>query len=309
MSTQLYEFQPPNNMEAIRTNIINRIKQRKENDKQSMTPTLSPTSEKLPFSHLDNGLPSPPIESCAFEEKEAKLPTEMVMSALLELSSTKHEFQSPPSPVLSCSKSSPASSVVTDTEAIRLKIKSLQEEKHRLFQVMKDLLSKPKDRTDPPATTLVPPNTPQDGDCTHSSSNSSSSLQSVNHTHPNTNFNKNNTNNNNNNNSHNNPTHNNYHNHINHHINLNNNNNNNHVRPSPSIIRSRSISHNEYRPASRYGNYYDHRRTSTRFYGGGGYDNRGYNYTPINNSSNINQTRPYPSSISSSSTTYMVMFI
>ncbi|ORE19047.1 hypothetical protein BCV71DRAFT_226594, partial [Rhizopus microsporus] len=110
-----FEFQPPTNIRAIRTSIAQRIKQRNEKKQQIC---------------LDNGLPSPPIE--AYESD--KLSTDQVMNALIDLSS-KEPMSSPP--LSPCTKEPSL-----DTEAIRQRIKQLQEEKHKLFQTMKDLLSK-----------------------------------------------------------------------------------------------------------------------------------------------------------------------
>ncbi|KAG1448867.1 hypothetical protein G6F46_008885 [Rhizopus delemar] len=118
-----YDFQPPMNMNAIRSSIVQRIKQR-----------------NVEKTCLDNGLPSPPIDT--FES--TKLPTDQVMNALYELSSD----DKPLSPVSttststsSSSSSSSSSSEELDKESIRQRIKLLQEEKHKLFQMMKDLLN------------------------------------------------------------------------------------------------------------------------------------------------------------------------
>lgn len=124
MTTKRYEFQPPTNIDAIRSSIIQRIKDRSVNNNDTSTSPLTPPPQsdeydkKLPFLHLDNGLPSPPIETCCYEEDQ--LPTEMVVNALMELS--------------------PA---VDSSQVIRERIRLLKEEKHKLFQAMKDLLSTP----------------------------------------------------------------------------------------------------------------------------------------------------------------------
>jgi hypothetical protein len=143
-----YEFQAPSNMSAIRSSIIQRIKQRNVTKRSFSSPPPhsydDKYNEKHSYSALDNGLPSPPIETCTYEENE-KLATEMVLSALLELTQ-----EMPPSPVMS--KASSESSGVEDgdctpllesSRVYREKIRLLKEEKHKLFQVMKDLLSKP----------------------------------------------------------------------------------------------------------------------------------------------------------------------
>ncbi|GAA5812457.1 hypothetical protein MFLAVUS_005913 [Mucor flavus] len=123
MTTKRYEFQPPTNFDAIRSSIIQRIKSRSVNNDTSTSPLTPPPQsdeydKKLPFLHLDNGLPSPPIETCCYEEDQ--LPTEMVVNALMELS--------------------PA---VDSSQVIRERIRVLKEEKRKLFQAMKDLLSTP----------------------------------------------------------------------------------------------------------------------------------------------------------------------
>ncbi|KAI8051376.1 uncharacterized protein B0P05DRAFT_562507 [Gilbertella persicaria] len=177
MAAQQYEFYPPTNMNAIRYTIMQRIKQR--NEHRQDTPLTPPTSKHdmdkiLPYHHLDNGLPSPPIESCSFEEEQTS-------DSLLSMhSSTTNILESPPSPVLSLNAKSPTSidgtadtissipvvNTTTDAattaatespEEIREKIRLLKEEKHKLFQAMKDLLSQPKMNATTPAS---PPPTP-----------------------------------------------------------------------------------------------------------------------------------------------------
>ncbi|KAL9548188.1 hypothetical protein MBANPS3_005803 [Mucor bainieri] len=244
-----YEFQPPMNMNAIRSNIMQRIKQRNEHNKQPLTPPPSSSSSvaaskhDIQYIHLDNGLPSPPIESCTFDEDVDTF--EMANSH----SSTLPD--SPPSPVMSLTKSCSSSTTETavgdttveSSEAIREKIRILKEEKHRLFQTMKDLLSQPA----PPPVALEtaaaasaaaaapivekpvlkqqqPPVVSKPMVERSRSQSRDNSLKS---------------------------------------------------RP---ISRSRSISHTEFsRPLSRYtgGNYYHDRRSPPRFYGN---DNRSYPY-------------------------------
>ncbi|CAO3693228.1 unnamed protein product [Rhizopus stolonifer] len=98
MTAQRYDFKAPMNMNAIRSSIIQRIKQR-----------------NVEKTCLDNGLPSPPIEAY-----ENKLPTEQVMTALIKLSDDKPKEM--------------------DKDLILERIRSLQEEKHKLFQMMRGLL-------------------------------------------------------------------------------------------------------------------------------------------------------------------------
>ncbi|KAI8065004.1 hypothetical protein BDF21DRAFT_496617 [Thamnidium elegans] len=141
MTTKRYEFQPPTNIDAIRSSIIQRIKKRSVNTNNTSSSPLTPPPQsdeydkKLPFLHLDNGLPSPPIETCCYEEEQ--LPTEMVVNALMELS--------------------PA---VESSQVIRERIRLLKEEKHKLFQAMKDLLStppaQPKEQPSPVTITTRP---------------------------------------------------------------------------------------------------------------------------------------------------------
>lgn len=142
-SATRYEFQPPTNMNAIRSTIMQRIIKR--------NPTV-----KHDF-HLDNGLPSPPIESCTFEDEQNEQKTsEVVHPALLEMSSPTATLpDSPPSPVITTD--------IESSEAIREKIRLLKQEKHKLFQTMKDLLSQPKKPLKPTSVvseaTSTPPTT------------------------------------------------------------------------------------------------------------------------------------------------------
>ncbi|KAG0737028.1 hypothetical protein G6F57_008895 [Rhizopus arrhizus] len=115
-----FDFQPPMNMNAIRSSIVQRIKQR-----------------NVEKTCLDNGLPSPPIDT--FES--TKLPTDQVMNALYELSSDDKPLSPVSTTSTSSSSSSSNSSEELDKESIRQRIKLLQEEKHKLFQMMKDLLN------------------------------------------------------------------------------------------------------------------------------------------------------------------------
>lgn len=130
MATKRYEFQPPTNIVAIRSSIIQRLKKRTSvNTPPTPPPQANEYEEKLPFLHLDNGLPSPPIETCCFEEEP--LPTVMVVNALMELSPS-----------------------VESSIVIRERIRLLKEEKHKLFQVMKDLLSTPPKEEQPSPVTI-----------------------------------------------------------------------------------------------------------------------------------------------------------
>ncbi|KAI7904398.1 uncharacterized protein BX663DRAFT_504928 [Cokeromyces recurvatus] len=138
MPVKRYEFNPPSNIDAIRSNIMQRIKKERY------------TTKSLNF---DNGLPSPPSEACSTFEDEISLtePVSPVDSV-------------PDSPLLS-------TRVEESSDAIREKIKLLKEEKHKLFQTMKDLLSQPKDTTTTNAMTTKPTIA-----TTTTSSSSSSSL-------------------------------------------------------------------------------------------------------------------------------------
>ncbi|CAO3629554.1 unnamed protein product [Mucor hiemalis] len=157
-SERYYEFQPPTNMKAIRSSIMQRIKQRTEKSNASSVAsspsplTPPPTSNREEFDnkkstfllHLDNGLPSPPIETCLYEEEESTLPTEVVVNALLELNEELDNNTKPAAVV-----------TLATSEELRERIKLLKEEKHRLFQVMKDLLSKPASSTSMETTTAA----------------------------------------------------------------------------------------------------------------------------------------------------------
>ncbi|EPB82644.1 hypothetical protein HMPREF1544_10629 [Mucor circinelloides 1006PhL] len=238
-----YEFQPPMNMSAIRSNIMQRIKQRNEHNKQPLTPPPSSSSiaskHEVQYVHLDNGLPSPPIESCTFDEDVDTFEMANNHSSTLP--------DSPPSPVMSLSKSSSSStteSTVAETtfessEAIREKIRILKEEKHRLFQTMKDLLSQPAQPVAPEAVAAVAAAAPIIEKPAPKQQQPAVSKPMVERSRSQSRDNS--------------------------------------LKSRP-IIRSRSISHTEFsRPLSRYtgGNYYHERRSPPRFYGN---DNRGYPY-------------------------------
>lgn len=137
MATKRYEFQPPTNIVAIRSSIIQRLKKRTSvNAPPTPPPQANEFEDKLPFLHLDNGLPSPPIETCCFEEEVMPSPsTVMVVNALMDMSPTVEDSSS----------------------VIRERIRLLKEEKHKLFQVMKDLLSTPtKEDVEPSPVTTRP---------------------------------------------------------------------------------------------------------------------------------------------------------
>lgn len=118
--TQCFEFQEPTNMNAIRSNIMQRIKKRND--------TLSPIhSKQQPAALLDSGLPSPPVESCTYEEEEEQT-----------------SYTTMPSPASTVSDS--PTTQLESANAIREKIQLLKQEKHKLFQTMKNLLSEPEDK-------------------------------------------------------------------------------------------------------------------------------------------------------------------
>lgn len=136
MATQRYEFQPPTNIVAIRSSILQRLKKRTSN---VITPPTPPPQaneyeEKLAYLHLDNGLPSPPIETCCFEEEED---TTTTTTTIAKVDMVVNVVELTPS---SCA---PADTKLESSSVIRERIRLLKEEKHKLFQVMKDLLSTP----------------------------------------------------------------------------------------------------------------------------------------------------------------------
>ncbi|KAK4517960.1 alpha tubulin suppressor [Mucor velutinosus] len=265
-----YEFQPPMNMNAIRSNIMQRIKQRNEHNKQPLTPPPSSSSvaaskHDIQYIHLDNGLPSPPIESCTFDDVDT---FEMANNH----SSTLPD--SPPSPVMSLTKSCSSSTTGTtvggttleSSEAIREKIRILKEEKHRLFQTMKDLLSQPAQpvaaETVVAAASTVAASIIEKPAPKQQESVVSKPMAERSRSHSRDNSLK-----------------------------------------SRPISRSRSISHTEFsRPLSRYsGNYYHDRRSPPRFYGN---DNRSYpynrsSYPHTSSQQSQSQTASLPSSSSS----------
>ncbi|KAI9312086.1 hypothetical protein BX666DRAFT_849970 [Dichotomocladium elegans] len=162
----MYEFQIPPNYTAIRTTIIRRIKEQREKEKETR------------FSCPSNGLPSPPVDHDDMFKPSSPSPQEEVPAlapALLELSGTTPKnaaipVAATPSPSVqeeedlnssSCA-SSPKnnslqhSSVDLDEHAIRLKIQELQDEKHKLFQLMKTLLSQQQQQQDTKREVLSP---------------------------------------------------------------------------------------------------------------------------------------------------------
>ncbi|CAO3632136.1 unnamed protein product [Mucor fragilis] len=239
-----YEFQPPMNMNAIRSNIMQRIKQRNEHNKQPLTPPPSSSSvavskHDIQYIHLDNGLPSPPIESCTFDEDVDTFEMASNHSSTLP--------DSPPSPVMSLSKSCSSSTTETtvgentfeSSEAIREKIRILKEEKHRLFQTMKDLLSQPAPPVAPETVVAAAAAAPITEKPVSKQQQPVVSKPMVERSRSQSRDNS--------------------------------------LKSRP-ISRSRSISHTEFsRPLSRYtgGNYYHDRRSPPRFYGN---DNRSYPY-------------------------------
>ncbi|KAI9365304.1 hypothetical protein BD770DRAFT_406538 [Pilaira anomala] len=209
MATKRYEFQPPTNIDAIRSSIIQRLKKRTSNSAAPLTPPPSESDEydkKLPFTHLDNGLPSPPIETCCFEE-ESLPPTEMVVNALIELEPKKKKQEE-------------------SSEVIRERIRLLKEEKHKLFQAMKELLSTPPPPPPPLTPSIFPTPTPPSQQQQQQQQQQQPSLAT-----------------------------------------------------KPVIVRSRSISHSESRPISRY---YDRPRY---------YNNNYYPYQPTSISSSSTSRR------------------
>lgn len=138
-SRHMYEFQRPANFPAIRYTIVRRINEQRKKQKDTER-YLSSTS--CP----SNGLPSPPVDHDDMFKQEdttttttttttTPTPTTLPTSTLVELSGT-------PSSGNSCASSPRESQHVMDEKAIRDKIQELQNEKHELFQLMKNLLSK-----------------------------------------------------------------------------------------------------------------------------------------------------------------------
>ncbi|CEP07002.1 hypothetical protein [Parasitella parasitica] len=278
-----YEFQPPMNMNAIRTSIMQRIKQRNEHSKQPLTPPSSIISKhEIQYLHVDNGLPSPPIESCTFDDEP---------SDTFEATASNSTIpDSPPSPVMSLSKSSSSSSSTSSStmapessEVIREKIRKLKEEKHSLFQTMKNLLSQPVPVPAPEPqlkqqTTAAAAAAPTATSVTAAANNEKPTLEQSSAK----------------------PT-------VERSRSQSRDRDNN-LKARP-IIRSRSISHSEFsRPISRYSNYYHERRSPTRFYGN---DNRNYPYsnarssyshphTSVPQSQNQNALSSSPSSLNMS---------
>ncbi|KAI8647697.1 hypothetical protein BD408DRAFT_408341 [Parasitella parasitica] len=242
-----YEFQPPMNMNAIRTSIVQRIKQRNEHNKQPLSPPSSIASKhEIQYLHLDNGLPSPPIESCTFDDEQ---------NDTFETAASNSTIpDSPPSPVMSLSKSSSSSSssstmALESSDAIREKIKKLKEEKHSLFQTMKNLLSQPA-----PASPAPQPQPQQQtiaaadfGTSATVTVNNEKPVLEQSSAKPTVERSR-----------------------------SQSRDRDNSLKARP-IVRPRSISHTEFsRPISRYSNYYHERRSPTRFYGN---DNRNYPYS------------------------------
>jgi len=214
--------------------------------------------------HLDNGLPSPPIESCTFEDDEVKQKEEMVHPALLEMASPTATLpDSPPSPV-----------VINDTssEAIREKIRVLKQEKHKLFQTMKDLLSQPKK----PSNTTNEVTTASSSSCSSSSSSSSSTTTTsttitttITTPTPETRS-----------------------------IERSRSTSRDAYKTRP-VMRSRSISHSEFsRPISRY-SYHHERRSPPRFYTNKGYTNNRCSF-PLQPQSQPTSLSPTSSSLNMS---------
>ncbi|KAI7856781.1 hypothetical protein BDC45DRAFT_502287 [Circinella umbellata] len=145
----MYEFQPPQNINAIRCSIARRIKDQREKYKKEEElknkTRLSTLAATVTTATTDNGLPSPPVEACHYEpfkrpeEEEQDHPNnELAANALLELSGAG----TPPSSSASVDSTNTQTHLL-DEKIIRQKIQELQQEKHELFQLMKNLLSRP----------------------------------------------------------------------------------------------------------------------------------------------------------------------
>ncbi|KAI9009369.1 hypothetical protein CLU79DRAFT_774825 [Phycomyces nitens] len=125
-TTQIHAFDPPSNLPAIRRSIVLQLqKQRQDNSVRIQPPTKAKANERhhgdrpphlvIPSHHLDNGLPSPPVD-CQFETKTSpSLATSLPISPVAT-----------PPPI--------------DTDNVQRRLEALRQEKHRLFQAMKDLL-------------------------------------------------------------------------------------------------------------------------------------------------------------------------
>ncbi|KAI8146273.1 hypothetical protein BJV82DRAFT_601144 [Fennellomyces sp. T-0311] len=125
----MYEFQPPRNLNAIKSTIARRIKEQRAKHKEE-----EKLKTRLAIAPPDSGLPSPPVEACHYEPfkgPEEQPNNELAVNALLELSGGAG------------TPSSSASEDTLDIKAIQQKIQDLQQEKHELFQIMKNLLTKP----------------------------------------------------------------------------------------------------------------------------------------------------------------------
>lgn len=166
----MYEFQPPPNFTAIRTNIIRRVREKRQRQRESRKESCDALRSLTPpvHCHTDNGLPSPPVESCHYEpSKQNKEDAEG--KSLLEfnkptqfnndgrssgmtppsLAKEAEETSLPGTPFTDSATESPSSSSSSSTtrppldeETIRQRIRELQQEKHELFQIMKGLLSR-----------------------------------------------------------------------------------------------------------------------------------------------------------------------
>ncbi|KAI9488030.1 hypothetical protein BDB00DRAFT_850385 [Zychaea mexicana] len=145
----MYEFQPPANLNAIRCSIARKIKEQREKHKKNEEEFKNKTRPTLAVTTTtDSGLPSPPVEACHYEPfkrpgEEELLPhqqpnNELATNALLELTGGAG------------TPSSSASLDTLDEKVIRQKIQALQQEKHELFQLMRNLLANPATPSPPP---------------------------------------------------------------------------------------------------------------------------------------------------------------
>ncbi|KAI8331685.1 hypothetical protein BC941DRAFT_382281 [Chlamydoabsidia padenii] len=140
------EFQPPANLEAIRSTLLQRIYQKRQESAITSTASLpSSPATGTTVSLLDHGLPSPPFEyqkkqddhrnnNIAFNGPLAEEDEED--DAVSTISSL------PPTTINTTSvlDASPSLPTTLNAEQVEMKIKQLKEEKHRLFTQMKNLL-------------------------------------------------------------------------------------------------------------------------------------------------------------------------
>lgn len=133
LSRYMYEFQRPANFPAIRYTIVRRINEQRQKQKD--------TERFLSSSYPSNGLPSPPVDHDDMFKQEETTTTTTTCTTTLP-TSTLAELSGTPSSGNSCASSPRESQHAMDEKAIRDKIQELQNEKHELFQLMKNLLAK-----------------------------------------------------------------------------------------------------------------------------------------------------------------------